>query len=96
MALDSVTPRNGQAEVTLAGECGGGGCGVVGGCEPGPGPSAGASDDGPVVGGLAEAEAEVAVVVVDCATGAGVEHAVTTASAPIDSRIPPRFPISAG
>jgi hypothetical protein len=86
----STTPRNGHADVTLSGDRGGGGCGVVGGCEPGPLPSAGASDDGTafVVGETAE--------LVLLATGAGVEHAVTTASAPTDSRIAPRFPISAG
>lgn len=91
MALDSVTPRNGQADVTLAGEFGGGGCGVVGRCEPGPGPSAGASDAG--AGFVVDGAAEVVV----CATGAGagVEHAVGNASAAAVATIPPRFPIAA-
>jgi hypothetical protein len=88
VALDSVTPRNGQADVTLAGEFGGGGCGVVFGCEPGPGPSAGASVAGT---GFVVVGAGEAVV----GAGAGVEHAVSNASAAAVARIPPRFPIPA-
>ncbi|GAB3151431.1 hypothetical protein GCM10027258_50780 [Amycolatopsis stemonae] len=60
---------------------------MVGGCEPGPGPSGGASDAG---AGFVD---ETAVVVAGAA-GTGVEHAVSSASAAAATRIPPRFPIS--
>ena len=90
--LMSVTPRNGHAEVTLSGECGGGGCGVVGGGEPGPGPSAGASDVG---AGFTGETAEVVVLGVVCATGSAAEQPVSSASTPAATRIPPRFPMTA-
>jgi hypothetical protein len=78
--------------VTLSGECGGGGCGVVGGREPGPLPRFGATEvpAGFVVDGATD------VVVFATGAGAGVEHAVSNASTPAAARIPPRFPIRGG
>jgi hypothetical protein len=70
--------------VTLSGEFGGGGCGVVAGCEPGPGPSGGAFEVRTGVAEIVEA-----ADVVGCAIGSGAEHAVSSAKAAAETRILP-------